>query len=76
MDGIALSQPALSLAAKIQSRAAGAGIEIAASDQAEASIAERLWALVEEAGAMGIDAEAELRRLALARLERIRDAED
>jgi len=86
MDGIALAQPALSLAAKIQSRAASAGIDLTSDapadgapsngeDKSGRTVGERLWALVEEAGAMGIDAEAELRRVALARLERVRDAE-
>src|SRR5262249_21354897 len=86
MDGIALAQPALSLAAKIQSRAASAGIDLTSDapadgapsngeDKSGRTVGERLWALVEEAGAIGIDAEAGLRRVALARLERVRDAE-
>jgi XTP/dITP diphosphohydrolase len=81
MDSIALGQPALSLAAKIQSRAASAGIDLdtlpsareaGAGKVAGAGIGERLWALVTEAAASGLDAEAELRRVALARLDRAR----
>jgi XTP/dITP diphosphohydrolase len=78
LDGIVVSQPALSLAAKIQSRAARAGISLPATTRsagdgpqtdAGADIGERLWALVADAAALGLDAEAELRRVALARLE-------
>jgi XTP/dITP diphosphohydrolase len=77
MDSIALGQPALSLAAKIQSRAGRAGIDLEGADvrpaAAEPSLGERLWALVAEATASGLDAEAELRRVALTRLALARD---
>jgi XTP/dITP diphosphohydrolase len=73
MAGVVLGQPALSLAAKIQSRAARAGLTIAApdvgSEDAAADLGDRLWTLVAEAQAAGLDAEAALRRVALARLE-------
>lgn len=84
MDSIALGQPALSLAAKVQSRARRAGIDLEAGDVraadveprgGERSVGERLWALVVEATASGLDAEAELRRVALGRLARARDIE-
>jgi XTP/dITP diphosphohydrolase len=79
MDSIALGQPALSLAAKIQSRADRAGIDLDGTvvrpADAEPSLGERLWALVAEATASGLDAEAELRRVALARLARARDTD-
>ncbi|HEY9482668.1 MAG TPA: MazG family protein, partial [Micromonosporaceae bacterium] len=79
MDSIALGQPALSLAAKIESRARRAGIDLEAGDvraaEAQRSVGERLWDLVVEATANGLDAEAELRRVALARLARARDTE-
>jgi XTP/dITP diphosphohydrolase len=70
MAGIALGQPALSLAAKIQSRAATAGVslDVPADDGGPAAIGSRLWDLVAQATALGIDAEAELRRVALAHL--------
>jgi XTP/dITP diphosphohydrolase len=66
MDSIALAQPALSLATKIQSRAG-----LAAEPTGE-SVGARLWALVAEARAQGLDAEAELRRFSLARLTELR----
>jgi XTP/dITP diphosphohydrolase len=77
MDSIALGQPALSLATKIQSRATRAGIDLSdvESAESEASLGERLWALVAEARASDLDPEAELRRVALARLAQARDTE-
>jgi XTP/dITP diphosphohydrolase len=72
MDGIALAQPALSLAAKIQERAARA--DLPATDPSGDDLGERLWALVAEATAAGTDAETALRRAALARLTAYRDA--
>ncbi|HKE67316.1 MAG TPA: MazG family protein, partial [Micromonosporaceae bacterium] len=69
MDGIVVGQPALSLAAKIQTRAARAGLALDDdTDRSRADLGERLWALVAEATAAGLDAEAELRRVALAHL--------
>ena len=61
-EGVALSQPALSLAAKVIARAATAGIPLAAapSGLTAEEIGERLWDLVAAAG--DVDAEAALRR--------------
>jgi XTP/dITP diphosphohydrolase len=71
MDSIALAQPALSLAAKVQARA-----QLAADDRIDGDgIGERLWNLVAEARAAGIDAEAALRAVALARMSEFRAAE-
>jgi XTP/dITP diphosphohydrolase len=76
MDGIVVGQPALSLAAKIQKRAARAGLRLDDdADRSGADLGERLWALVAEATAAGLDAEAELRRVALARLRSAAGAE-
>ncbi len=88
MDSIALSQPALSLAAKIQSRShMGTGNADATTHAAAvppstvpperlgADIGDRLWAIVAEASAAGLDAEAELRRVALARIADFRQSE-
>ena len=73
MDSIALAQPALSLAAKIQERAARAGLD---SPERAAGLGGTLWDVVSVARTEGIDAEAELRRLALARLDDFRTAEN
>jgi XTP/dITP diphosphohydrolase len=80
-DGIALGQPALSLAAKIQIRAARAGLPLdppadaaAAGDGGRGDVGERLWAQAAEAAACGLDPEAELRRVALTRLGQARAA--
>jgi XTP/dITP diphosphohydrolase len=74
MDSIALAQPALSLAAKVQARAARAGL--ARTDDTADDIGERLWRLVAEAVSTDTDAEIELRRVALARIAAFRSAED
>jgi XTP/dITP diphosphohydrolase len=70
MDSIALSQPALSLAAKVQARAQMGGF-----DQAD-GIGERLWNLVAEAREAGIDPETALRAVALEKMADVRAAED
>jgi XTP/dITP diphosphohydrolase len=70
LDGIALSQPALALAAKILSRAARAGL--APSLPAGDDLGERLLRAVAEGGD---DAEGALRRAALAYAEVVRAAE-
>jgi XTP/dITP diphosphohydrolase len=81
MDSIALSQPALSLAAKIQSRSkdfsTGTPDRTASvpSDGLGADIGARLWDIVTEAAAAGLDAEAELRRVALLRMSEFRESE-
>jgi len=85
MDGIARSQPALALAAKVVSRARRAAIAVptpaaptpatpAAVDD-EAALGAALMALVTAAEARGLDAEAALRRAALAQAEAVRAAE-
>ena len=79
MDSIALGQPAL--VARRQDPIAGSsgrhrsGRRRRPSGRCRTSLGERLWALVVEATESGLDAEAELRRVALARLARARDAE-
>lgn len=89
LDGVALSQPALSLAAKILSRARRAGIDVPVApspgvarvpsagdgDASEESLGELLFAVVAEATARGLDPEAALRRVALQRARAVRSAE-
>ena len=80
LDGVARAQPALSLAAKMVSRARRAGIEVpvpAASDVPadEVSLGATLFALVAGAQERGLDPEAALRRAALAYAEAVRDCE-
>ena len=73
VDGVALGQPALSLAAKLVSRARRAELPVAVAPSAE--IGPRLWAVVEDAVAAGVDPELALRdtarayRAAIARQE-------
>jgi NTP pyrophosphatase (non-canonical NTP hydrolase) len=73
MDGIALSQPALSLAAKVLSRAARAGLSVPlpTSD----GLGAELFAIVDAARRRGEDAEAALRAAALAYADAVRAAE-
>lgn len=61
-DGVAMNQPALSLAAQLQRRAAR--INFPDEPENAADIGSRLFALVQEAQAAGLDPEAELRRTA------------
>lgn len=86
MDGIALSQPALALAAKILHRAARAGLApsppagadtLAGADAlaSEDDLAKLLFGLVAAAQAAGFDAEGALRRAALAYADEVRRAE-
>jgi NTP pyrophosphatase (non-canonical NTP hydrolase) len=83
LDGIALSQPALALAAKVLSRAARAGIDVrvprAAVDLStmdnEVELGATLLALVMAAREKGLDAEAALRRATLNFAEAARTAE-
>ncbi len=69
MDSIALSQPALSLAAKVQARAQQEAVE-----QAD-GLGERLWNLVAEARAAGVDAESALRAFTLSKIAEYRERE-
>jgi NTP pyrophosphatase (non-canonical NTP hydrolase) len=80
MDGIALGQPALALAAKILSRAERAGLPVTVappttSAMDEAALGGVLLGLAADAVARGLDPEAALRRSALDLAERIRSAE-
>jgi len=62
LDGVPTAQPALALAAKLVSRSARAGLEPAAGWREADEFGERLFALVEEAVAAGVDPEGALRR--------------
>jgi XTP/dITP diphosphohydrolase len=73
LDGIALSQPALALAAKILQRAERGAVDVPLP--AGADLGAALLRVVAEARAEGIDAEAALRRAALDHAERVRAAE-
>ncbi|WP_433537051.1 nucleoside triphosphate pyrophosphohydrolase [Micromonospora sp. CA-249363] len=80
LDGVALSQPALSLAAQILDRAARANLTIPLpppGDQAdeEERLGATLLTLVAEARKAALDPEAALRRATLAHAETIRAAE-
>ncbi|MDG4802889.1 nucleoside triphosphate pyrophosphohydrolase [Micromonospora sp. WMMD980] len=80
LDGIALSQPALALAAKILDRAGRVGLAVPpplAESQvdAEARLGASLLATVAAARQAGIDPEAALRRATLAYAEAVRAAE-
>jgi len=91
LDGIAMSQPALSLSAKILQRAARAGVTVqpnpaaaaasaiapvpASASADEAALGAVLLGIVAEAQAAGLDAEAALRKAALEFAERVRAAE-
>jgi XTP/dITP diphosphohydrolase len=82
LDGIAMAQPALSLAAKVLARAERAELAAAppsAPAAVDTSDAEALGAallgIVAAARAAGVDAEAALRRATLAHAETIREAE-
>jgi XTP/dITP diphosphohydrolase len=74
VDGIALAQPALSLAAKIMQRAERAGIDVPLP-QAEDDLGAALLAIVAGARSRGLDAEAALRRAALSYADAVRAAE-
>jgi XTP/dITP diphosphohydrolase len=73
LDGIALSQPALALAAKILQRAERAGLSLPLP--AEGDLGGVLLGIVAQARADGLDAEAALRRAALEYADAVRDAE-
>jgi XTP/dITP diphosphohydrolase len=83
LDGIALSQPALALAAKVLSRVARAGIDVSTPQPAidlssmdnEVELGATLLALVMAAREKGFDAEAALRRATLSFADAARTAE-
>ena len=67
VDGVPLDQPALALAAKLVSRARRHGVQVdAAAAAGPDGVGERLFALVQDAVAAGLDPETELRRTARA----------
>jgi XTP/dITP diphosphohydrolase len=72
-EGVPLGQPALALAAKLQARVEKAGLPVA--PPAGADIGHRLFALVAEARAAGVDPEAALRAVARAYRDAIVAAE-
>jgi len=84
LDGVARSQPALSLAAKILARARSAGLAVPVTPAgpsghevgSEDELGELLFALVAEATERGLDPEAALRRVALRRAKDVRSAGD
>jgi len=63
-DGVPLAQPALALAAKLVARAARTGLAVTPAPTAD--LGERLFALVREAVAAGVDPESALRETARA----------
>jgi len=79
MDGIAVAQPALALAAKILDRARRARVDVpvrpAPDAGDETALGSALLALVAAAQERGLDAEGALRRAALALAESVRVAE-
>jgi XTP/dITP diphosphohydrolase len=80
MDGVAVGQPALALAAKVLSRAERAGIPLSLPElpdeiRDEETLGAALFAFVVAAHLQGLDAEAALRRMALAQIDAVRDAE-
>jgi XTP/dITP diphosphohydrolase len=72
-DGVPLGQPALALAAKLRRRVEQAGLVVAAP--AGDGVGSRLFALVGEALAAGVEPEAALRGTALGYLAAVRAAE-
>jgi XTP/dITP diphosphohydrolase len=75
VDGVALAQPALALAAKLVSRTARAGLPADLLPDGS-GVGERLFAVAAAAKLAGIDPEADLRATALAYAADVREAED
>jgi XTP/dITP diphosphohydrolase len=73
VDGVPLAQPALSLAAKLVARAHRAGLDV--RPDSDDPYGERLFAVVTDAVAAGVDPEAALRHTARAYRAAIRAAE-
>jgi XTP/dITP diphosphohydrolase len=73
VDGVPLAQPALALTAKLVSRAGRAGLD--ARPESGDEIGERLFAVVQDAVAAGVDPEGALRRTARSYRDAIRVAE-
>ncbi len=74
LDGIAPSQPALSLAAKILQRAERGGVAVPLPEPDDLGAV--LLRVVAEARAAGLDPEGELRRAALGHADAVRAAEN
>ena len=70
-DGVPLSQPALSLAAKLQKRAGRLGAPVPSAE----GLGGELWALVARCREVGLDPEVELRRVARDYRDRLAAAE-
>ncbi|GAA5072364.1 XTP/dITP diphosphohydrolase [Thermocatellispora tengchongensis] len=77
LEGVPMGQPSLSLAAQLQRRAerAGAPADLPAAAEGVSEIGVRLFDLVREARAQGLDPEAELRAAARAYRDRVREWE-
>jgi XTP/dITP diphosphohydrolase len=73
VDGVALSQPALALAAKVLQRVERAALEVPVPPPS--TLGTRLLATVAESRAAGEDAEAALREAALHYMEAVRSSE-
>jgi XTP/dITP diphosphohydrolase len=73
LDGVAMSQPALALAATLLRKAARAGLDVPLPEGDD--LGSRLFRTAAEAVAAGEDAEAALRRVALAYADAVRAAE-
>ncbi len=76
-DGVPLAQPALALSAKLVSRAARAGLDpaVGSGSSAEDELGARLFAVVRDAVAAGVDPEGALRRVTRSYLSALRAAE-
>ncbi|MFC4911020.1 MazG family protein [Actinomadura gamaensis] len=72
LDGVPMGQPALSLAAQLQRRAARVELPEDAYEVAGSDLVTRLFALVRQAQAEGVDAEAELRAASREFADRVR----
>jgi XTP/dITP diphosphohydrolase len=80
LDGVPMSQPAVSLAAQLRRRAERAGVppelaDLPASEVRVSDIGRELFALVNRARSEGVDPELELRAAALAYADRVREWE-
>jgi XTP/dITP diphosphohydrolase len=73
LDGVPLAQPSLALAAKLVARVERAGLDVEPSSGDE--IGERLFAIVRDAVAAGVDPEGALRRTTRAYRDAVRTAE-
>lgn len=79
LDGVPMAQPALSLAAQLQRRAAAAGVPPQASalpDDSVSDLGAELFALVAKAQAAGLNPELELRHAAGVYRDQVRAWED